>query len=207
METLQLGIILGAAFITSASPGPATLALAQTAARDGRRTALSMAAGIALGSLTWSASAAFGLGAVFAAFPWLSDVVRIAGATYLVWLGIGCARAALRPAHLKPAPPAKGAAFSRGLALHLTNPKPILFFTSLFAVGVPTDASSLTLLTVLASVGTLNAVVFATYAVVFSTPQAVRAYRAAQRPLNAVLAVLFTAVGARLIMSSGRATG
>ncbi|MEM6847059.1 MAG: LysE family transporter [Pseudomonadota bacterium] len=207
MDILQLGLILGMAFISTASPGPATLALAHTAARDGRRTALTMAAGIVLGSLTWSVGAAFGLGAVFAVSPWLTDAIRIAGACYLIWLGIQAAKAALRPASAGPATPQVAAAFRRGLTLHLTNPKAILFFTSLYAVGVPADATTLTLLTVITAVGLQSAFIFGAYAFVFSVPAVGRAYGKAQRPLNAVLAVVFTAVGTRLIMSSGRATG
>src|SRR3546814_15687490 len=55
-------------------------------------------------------------------------------------------------------------AYRRGLVLHLTNPKAILFFGSLYAVGVPAGASVETLALVIAAVGLQSLLLFHGYA-------------------------------------------
>ena len=59
--------MLGTTFIAPASPGPATLGIAGTSMRHGRRAGLSLSAGIMAGSYIWSATAAFGVGAILLA--------------------------------------------------------------------------------------------------------------------------------------------
>src|SRR3546814_10495152 len=66
-DGLPLPLILAAALLASASPGPATLAIAGTSMKSGRKYGLTVAAGILTGSLIWSTAAAFGLGAAMLA--------------------------------------------------------------------------------------------------------------------------------------------
>ena len=64
---INLPLILVAAFVAGASPGPATLAIAGTSMASGRTSGLALASGITAGSLIWSISAALGLGAIMLA--------------------------------------------------------------------------------------------------------------------------------------------
>ena len=77
------------------------------------------------------ALAALGLAALFKAAPWTFDVVRLAGALYLLWIGIQCLRSTLLPAlnDAKPAEekPRYRQAMQRGLLTNLLNPKALLF--------------------------------------------------------------------------------
>src|SRR3546814_5659941 len=70
-DGLPLPLILAAALLASASPGPATLAIAGTSMKSGRKYGLTVAAGILTGSLVWSTAAAFGLGAALLANAWV----------------------------------------------------------------------------------------------------------------------------------------
>ncbi|XHY16993.1 hypothetical protein SuNHUV7_17860 (plasmid) [Pseudoseohaeicola sp. NH-UV-7] len=125
MIELNLPLILIAALLAGASPGPATLAIAGTSMTSGRRAGLALASGVTTGSFVWSVSAAFGLAAVMLANAWAFEIIRYAGAGYLLFLAYKSARSALQGAQLKtPAlvlSPRR--AYSKGLALHLTNPK------------------------------------------------------------------------------------
>src|SRR5579875_3109848 len=83
-------------------PGPAMLyAAGQTLAR-GRRGGLLAAAGIHLGGYVHVLFAAFGLAALLRLVPEAYLGLRLAGAAYLVWLGIGMLRQPKAP------PPADG---------------------------------------------------------------------------------------------------
>ena len=131
MAGIDLPLILAAAFIATVSPGPATLAIAGTSMNSGRKYGLALASGIFAGSMTWSVSAAFGLGAIMLANAWAFEIARYVGACYLLYLAYLSARSALKPGQAT----AQGlnvtslrSAWVKGLALHLTNPKAILFF-------------------------------------------------------------------------------
>lgn len=192
IDPVALKLILLAALVASASPGPATLAIAGMSMQGGRRAGLALAAGVTCGSLTWSLTAALGLGAVMAAQAWLFTLMRYAGATYLGWLAIKSARAALRPRQAMPLPYQRPrGAFRKGLALHLTNPKAILFFGALYSVGVPSETSATGLAVVIGAVGLQSALVFLGYALVFSNPRMRAGYLRLQRGFEALFAVAF----------------
>jgi len=94
---IHLTLIMVAAFIAVASPGPAVLAIAGTSMKAGRRSGLIFASGVTTGSLTWSVGAAAGLSAVMLANAWLIEAIRYFGAAYLLFLAFKSARSALTP--------------------------------------------------------------------------------------------------------------
>jgi threonine/homoserine/homoserine lactone efflux protein len=129
--------VLAAALVAQASPGPATLAIARESMAHGRRAGVALALGVSTGSWAWSAVAAGGMSALILASEWAVIGLRVAAALYLGWLAWKSARSALRPAASGGLgrPPAAGSSYARGLLIHLTNPKAILFFGALYAYG------------------------------------------------------------------------
>lgn len=201
LADLNFHLILPAALIASASPGPATLAIAGTSMAAGRRAGLALALGILTGSLMWSTAAALGLGAIMTANVWILEIVRYCGAAYLLFLAFRSARSALRPG-VVAAVAVKGSGktlYFKGLALHLTNPKAILFFGSLYSLGVPADADFRALATVIAAVGLQSVLVFCGYAVMFSTPALARGYMRMRRGFEAAFALGFGAAGLKVL--------
>ena len=198
LDAVNLPLILSAAFIGAASPGPATLSIAGTSMQQGRATGLALAAGITTGSLTWSLAAAFGLGAIMLANAWAFEVLRYFGAAYLLYLAWKSARTALGSdstrQHILP-PISLRRAYSKGLMLHLTNPKAILFIGSLYAVGVPATASPSSLLAIVAIVCLQSALIFHGYAMLFSIPRVAGVYVQLRRWFEGVFAVAFGAAG------------
>ncbi|MBS0246185.1 MAG: LysE family translocator [Proteobacteria bacterium] len=199
---IHLTLIMLAALIAVASPGPAVLAIAGTSMNAGRRSGLVFASGVTTGSLTWSIGAAAGLSAVMLANAWLIEVVRYFGAGYLLFLAFKSARSALTPGNAAPqgltaAPPRR--AFVRGLTLHLTNPKAILFFGSLYSFGVPADATVADLALIVAAVGIQSAIVLHGYALLFSNPTVVAGYLKLRRWFDGVFAVAFGYAGYKIL--------
>ncbi|MEL6465613.1 MAG: LysE family transporter [Pseudomonadota bacterium] len=202
MADINLPLILLAALLAGASPGPATLTIAGTSMASGRRAGLAVAAGVTTGSFMWSVSAAFGLGAIMLANAWLFEIVRYAGATYLGWLAMKSARSAWMGAALRVPPITPRSVqghYAKGLALHLTNPKAILFFGALYSVGVPPGTSVTALVTVILAVGALSFTVFHGYALIFSSAPMTRAYARAKRGFEAAFAVFFGAAALRIL--------
>ncbi|KMO13562.1 LysE family translocator [Methylobacterium platani] len=208
--SIDLPLILAAAFVSSASPGPATLAIADTAMQSGRRAGLMLALGVTTGSLTWSIAAALGLAALMASSAWALEILRYAGAAYLMVLAFKSARGAIRgaPAAAASRPDAGRAdarrAYARGLALHLTNPKAILFFGSLYTLGISARTSPAELALVIAAVGLQSALIFTGYAWLFSKSRMAAGYLRLRRWFDGAFAALFA--GASLKILTARLT-
>jgi len=190
---INLSLILLAALVAMASPGPAILAIAGTSMRSGRRSGLALALGITTGSIVWSLSAALGLGALMMANAWVMEVIRYCGSAYLLFLAFKSAKSAFTPGDMKVRPLTGDhvALYAKGVALHVTNPKAILFFGSLYSIGIPSDASASQLATVIVAVGILSFVIFHGYALLFSTPLVTRQYLRLRRWFEAAFAVGF----------------
>jgi threonine/homoserine/homoserine lactone efflux protein len=128
-STEVLLTFLATAALFAYMPGPAMLyATAQTLAR-GRLAGLMATLGIHLGGYAHVAAAAAGLSLLFHAVPPLFLAVKLAGAAYLVWLGVGMFRAAGGHAEA-PVIAAKSArrAFWESVTVEVLNPKTAIFF-------------------------------------------------------------------------------
>lgn len=169
----------------------------------GRKSGLAVATGITSGSLMWSVSAALGLGVLMLAHAWVFEIIRYFGAAYLMYLAYKSAKSALSSKELA----AKGMSgslktlYTKGLALHLTNPKAVLFFGSLYAIGIPPTASPSDLITVILAVGLLSFTVFHGYALIFSTPLMTRLYMRLRRWFEAAFAVGFGVASFKILTS------
>jgi threonine/homoserine/homoserine lactone efflux protein len=110
-------------------PGPTILLVVSYALGRGIRTALPVAAGVALGDVTAMTLSMLGLGALLAASALLFTALKWLGAAYLVWLGIRLWRAG---GALNATPREEPAAPARMLAhawiVTALNPKSITFF-------------------------------------------------------------------------------
>ncbi|MEQ9608624.1 MAG: LysE family transporter [Kiloniellaceae bacterium] len=202
LADVNLPLILLAALIATASPGPATLAIAGTSMASGRPSGLALASGITTGSLAWSIGAAAGLSVVMLANAWVFEAMRYFGAAYLLFLAFKSARSALRrevAAATKFAVPSLGAAYRRGLLLHLTYPKASVCFGSLYAVGVPAGTSPATLAVVIAAIGLQSFALFHGYALLFSSPPMAAGYARLRRWFEAVFAIAFAAAGIKIL--------
>jgi threonine/homoserine/homoserine lactone efflux protein len=145
-------------------PGPDMILLLQTGARQGKGAALATAAGLAIARGCHVALAALGLAALFRAAPWTFDVVRLAGAVYLAWIGIQCLRTTLLPnlsdLDSTVEAPQYRQAIQRGLLTNLLNPKALLFCSILLPQFInphagPVLAQFATLGVVLVAIGLL----------------------------------------------------
>jgi threonine efflux protein len=83
--------------------------------------------------------------------------------------------------------------------VNLTNPKSLVYYTSVFAAMIPPAASLSTRIAVVAVVVAESAVWHASLAALFATPRLQRAYRRCARWIDRVAGGAFVAVGARLL--------
>lgn len=131
-----LAFTLVAALMTM-SPGPDTMLVVRNALRGGRRDGLLTVAGICSGLFVHALLSALGVSAVLMYSATAFTVMKVAGAGYLVWLGIRSLRAAARgtPATVDDSAAAAAVAasqsFREGLLTNVLNPKVVVFYLAL----------------------------------------------------------------------------
>src|SRR4051812_48758165 len=138
-----LWAFVGVAALVIVTPGPDTALTVRNALLGGRRAGVATAAGVALGLAVWTAAASAGLAALLVASEPAFVAVKLAGAAYLVLLGLQTLVHAWRgrpveadgeyeAARLRP-----GVALRQGLLNDLGNPKIAVFFTTLLPQFAP----------------------------------------------------------------------
>ncbi|SDF70751.1 MULTISPECIES: LysE family translocator [unclassified Duganella] len=135
---LFLSVSLAAAF----SPGPGVLMAISTASSQGARRAFYSSAGNALGVFIVATTAVTGLGLLLKASELAFGLLKLAGAAYLVYLGIKAWRGAgqqTAQAASRPVEESRFSTFRAGLLVAISNPKAILFFTAVFPQFMPHD--------------------------------------------------------------------
>lgn len=135
------------AFITASLilimiPGPDQALITRNALAGGRTGGLLTMAGGALGLGVHGSFAALGISALLAASATAFTVLKIAGAAYLIWLGIATLRSASRTIRTEteprvPAPVSRLKWLRQGFASNALNPKIALFFVTFFPQFLP----------------------------------------------------------------------
>jgi threonine/homoserine/homoserine lactone efflux protein len=115
----------------AAVPGPTVTVIIANSLRHGWRAGMANVLGTQAGFLIWLAIAALGLGAAVKVMGVWFDVLRYAGAAYLVWLGIKMLRShgdlAVAVDRARPG----GSFFLQGFIVILSNPKMLVLFGAL----------------------------------------------------------------------------
>ena len=129
-----IALYIPAALVMAFTPGPATLFVLSRASSHGPRTGLLTAAGLLTGTLGLVALAALGLTGVLAQAPLAFNVIKSAGAAYLIYLGLRTLTAAGPAAALPRRDAARDGSGFRlyrdGVVTELFNPKAALFYAS-----------------------------------------------------------------------------
>jgi threonine/homoserine/homoserine lactone efflux protein len=127
--SLQLYLAFVAACIALALlPGPVVTLIIANGLRHGTRAALVNLAGVQAGLAIVIGIVAVGLTSLMATMGYWFDWVRLAGAAYLVWLGIKLVRSPVEGVSDAPPPPPRGGFFLQGFLVLLSNPKVLVFF-------------------------------------------------------------------------------
>jgi threonine/homoserine/homoserine lactone efflux protein len=188
-------------------PGLDTALVLRAAVTKGRRHAFATALGIGTGALLWGAMAAVGATAVLTASHVAYTALRIAGALYLIWMGVSMLRHSFaRSSSLEAEPPEAGPSdstlarsWTRGLATNLLNPKIGVFYMAMLPQFIPQDAPHLLMGLALAGVHDAEGLVWFS-ALIFSAHLAGRWLRggAAHRALDRITGSVLIGFGIKL---------
>ena len=151
--THDLALFALTVFVLNATPGVDMAFTLVSTLRGGVRGGLAAAAGVSTGCVVHALAATFGLAALMVASSAAFNLVKWAGAAYLLWLAVGMLRTGLRaapadavaPAATGSAPQAPWAVFRQGFLTNVLNPKVALFFLALLPQFIDGDAPNKTL--------------------------------------------------------------
>jgi threonine/homoserine/homoserine lactone efflux protein len=204
----EAAVFATAVFVLNATPGVDFLLTVTRTLQGGVRAGVAAALGINAGCVVHALAAAFGLAALLALHPGAFQFIQWSGAAYLVWLGVGMLRQALRSG-AGPVAASPGAAerkpgwtdFRTGLLTNVLNPKVALFFLAFLPQFVPAGSPDKT-----ASVLLLGAwfvvqgfVFLMALVAVAARLSRLQASDAARRWLNGLGGLVFIALAVRVL--------
>jgi threonine/homoserine/homoserine lactone efflux protein len=196
-------VIMGVVWLAVISPGADFAMISRLSAVQGRRSGIMAAAGIATGCWLHVVYAIFGLALVERLFPQALVVMRIAGAAYLVYLGISMVLA--RPAaNADGAPVARGSdgrAFVTGLLTNGLNPKTSMFVVSLYAQAIGPATPIGAQIGYGAFISLSHLLWFGAVAVFLSRPKIRAGVLANQRVANYAIGAILILLGVALALS------
>jgi len=209
--TQHLWLFIVSGLLLNITPGPDSLFIMARAATQGWRAGLVACWGVGAGVMVHVTAAALGLSALLATSAAAFTVVKIIGAAYLVWIGIGMLRArsgaTVEPGDT-PAPARAmpyGAIFRQGFLTNVLNPKVALFFLAFVPQFIAPDASSKALaFIVLGIIFNVNGMLWCHSLALFTAfaSRRLNVGPAVGRWLDRTMGAVFLALGARLALAS-----
>jgi threonine/homoserine/homoserine lactone efflux protein len=206
-----------ASSLLTITPGLDTMLVLRTAAIGGQRRAVAASLGICLGLLSWGICTSVGLGALLNASRFAYNILRIAGACYLIFLGYKLMR---RPAgsFMDPGEMSSSGAieksassddprrwFARGLFTNLLNPKVGVFYVAFLPLFIPVGSNLVGFSMLLASIHALETIVWFSVLIAAVRPFSVwLGKKEAVKKLDYIMGTVFIGFGVKLLFADRR---
>ncbi len=208
IENFVLFIISGV--LLNISPGPDTVLIISRSASQGWRAGLVAAAGIGSGVCVHIFAAALGVSALLATSATAFTLVKLAGAAYLVYLGVKMLLAK-RAEHGVVAQQVSVASFRsiflQGFVTNVLNPKVALFFLAFVPQFIAVDAANKALaFLILGFIFNLNGMLWCAFLAVSAglAGQKIKVSPLVAQWLNKSIGALFVALGVKLALADQR---
>jgi RhtB (resistance to homoserine/threonine) family protein len=200
---MQIALLpfLAISILLIAIPGPDTAVVTKNALLGGRRGGVLSALGVSTGLTVWTFAAALGIATLLRASEAAFLALKIAGALYLIWIGIQMLRARDPLAESTGPRTTSGAkALRQGLLSDLGNPKIAVFFTSFLPQFVHDGAVFLPLLVLGGLFAVLTLAWLAAYALLIGRSSALLRRPGVRKVVDRVTGVVLIAFGLRLAL-------
>jgi RhtB (resistance to homoserine/threonine) family protein len=202
---------IGVSLVVICTPGPDTVLTIRNTLAGGRRGGVFTAAGVSAGQLTWTVASALGLAALLQASQAVFGWLKLAGAAYLIYLGVRSLISAWRrqqfiASELQAPRRLRGsAALRQGLISNLANPKMIAFFLSVLPQFVSVDRDPLVGFLALGAVFCLLTFAWLSlYAVALDRGRALLNRPAVRKAMDTIAGAALVVLGLRLASQTNR---
>lgn len=140
-ELQTFALFLAAAAVVAVTPGPGIFYIVARTLAGGRTEGLASSVGLGLGGFVHVLAGAIGISALMMASAEAFTVLKIAGAFYLIWLGIKTWREARVAAPTEVRTTGAGRALREGIVVEALNPKTAAFFLAFIPQFVDTSVN------------------------------------------------------------------
>jgi threonine/homoserine/homoserine lactone efflux protein len=206
----QLVPFLAVVAIITLTPGPDTALVVRNTVQRGARDGLLTTAGCATGLLVWGTAAALGIAVLLTESAYLFGMVKLAGAAYLVLLGLAMLWSARSPrvalvevrAASSASTPRRATllVFGEGLLADLLNPKAAVFFTALLPQFANPEHDGIVTVLAFAIVTAFASLIgLGAYSLLAMRVRAVFAGARVRRWLDAITGATLVALGLRVL--------
>lgn len=199
-----IGTVTVINILGAVSPGPDFIVTVQNSIQHSRLKGFLTGLGVACGLLIHISYCAAGIGLIISTSPWLFSLFKIAGSSYLIWLGIS---SILSKSHSKEVDEtgdktmiSNRKAFRTGLFTNLLNPKAMLFFLSLFTF-VLNPMPPVPIVIICGAIIFLTAVVwFAMVSYFFTEKHIQKVFFRFEKTINSILGLILIYIGIRVLL-------
>ena len=179
-------------------PGPNFLVVTRLAIGSGRAAAMRAVVGIVIGTVLWGTAGVLGVQTVFAAFPAVYGALQVAGAAWLLVVGLRTFRAAPQGA-ADIQPPDVGV--RTGLLSSLSNPKSALLIGSLFTAVLTDQTDAWAGALMVAEIAVISFGWYALVSTVVASPAVARGFQGAGTWIDRGAGLVFIFFALRIIAS------
>lgn len=193
----QLTIIAGVTFLCMISPGPDMVIVMRNTFHGGRRSGFRTSMGVLCGNLVHISYCALGIGWLISNSILAFNVLKYAGAAYLIYLGIRSLKARRQlpgPAHQEPADRSKGA-FGQGFVNNILNPKGTMFYLGVFTLVIRPDTPVLHTLIFVATMMAISAAFWLVFVHALDNTATRRVLDKVREAINRVFGLVLIGVG------------
>ena len=187
-------------FVAQLSPGPDVLLIARSSASTSRANTLKIILGISVGILVWVVLTLLGFTVLVKQFPWIQQILMLVGGLFLARMGWAMLNGGLTTLKQHTGIETDGQQvatsdaqnyFLSGLLTNLSNPKTLIYFSSVFSLALSSSASN-HLKTQLAIIIPLQTfLVFALLMLILSMPKIKMAYQRSGSYIDVISGGLF----------------
>lgn len=183
-------------FIAQLSPGPDVLLVAKSSASTTRQNTLKIVLGISVGIIVWVVLTLLGFTVLIEQWPWIQQVLMFIGGFFLAKMGYAMLKGGIL--HLKQETSLQGVMseqpknyFIMGLLTNLSNPKTLIYFSSVFSLALSSSANShlKSQLAVIIPIQTF--LVFSLFMLIMSMPKVKSIYQKSGSYIDIVSGALF----------------
>lgn len=193
-------------FVAQLSPGPDVLLIAKSSASTTRINTLKIILGISVGIVVWVILTLLGFSVLIEKFPWIQQLLMLIGGFFLAKMGWAMLIGGLKSRHQsfdlnagsewksesrEAQTAAKTHYFLQGLLTNLSNPKTLIYFSSVFSLALTSSASAYlkTQLAIIIPIQTF--LVFAVFMLIMSMPKIKQFYQRSGSYIDIISGILF----------------
>lgn len=201
----QLSSLALIALLGAMSPGPDFAVVTKNTLLHSRKAGFITAFGLGGAILVHMTYCVLGLALVIASSPWLFNLIKYAGASYLIYIGLSSWFAKQPKAlfsglgQVKKRELSNVAAFRQGFLCNLLNPKATLFFLSLFTVIIKPETPMSESGVYALEIFVITIAWFCTLAAILSHPRIKRVLERAEKYISKILGLFLVMFGVVLV--------